>query len=392
MEWWSGTRSLTLLTVASGNFVQFGSRLLIGAVVPLLLIHFETTRATIGFALTGMWAVYALTQFPSGILADRFSERVIMLVALCATCSGTIVVALSPTIAHFSFALIFLGVGSGLFFPPAATLVTRLYENQGQALSSLTASGALAGMVFPVVGGIVGVWSGWRTAVILGAMVIIVVIVATILIVPRLTPIHSGRRLQILLNGKRHWSLLRRPNIVFSVFLGTITAYSFQAVSSFFPTFLIEYHGIGTAFAALAFGLVFGLSTIAQPIAGRLSDQVSRDAAICTSIGLALIGLVILLLVSTPIGLLVGVVALGMGISWSGPVQARIFDNLSTDERGYGYGLSRTVYMLLGSTSSMIVGNLVDYSGWIAGIGSLVLVLFSGVLLIGINKIYINGL
>jgi len=392
MEEDAGTSSTILVTVAGGNFVQLGSRFLIGAVVPLLLVHFETTRATIGLALTGMWAVYALTQFPSGMLADRYSERVVVLVALVATCCGVIFVALSPTIALFSIAALILGVGSGLFFAPAATLVTRLYAKRGQALSALTASGALAGLVFPAVGGVVGARNGWRIAVSLSAVATSVVIVATVLSVPSMTPTNSDRDLRSLLDFHRHWSFITRPDVAYSLALGSIGAFTFQGISSFFPTFLIEFRGLGTEFAGVAFGLMFGISAVAQPIAGRLSDRFTRNTAIGASMGLTLVGFLVLLVVSTPIGLAVGLGLLGIGISWPGPVQARFFDIMSQTERGYGYGLVRTVYMLIGATSSVIVGVLVDLRGWVTGIESLVVVLTVGLVLIGFNWVQDRGL
>lgn len=77
----AGSKTTTLVAVAGGNFVQLGSRFLVGAVVPLLLVQFETTRTAIGLALTGMWAIYALTQFPSGVLAERYGERLVVTVS-----------------------------------------------------------------------------------------------------------------------------------------------------------------------------------------------------------------------------------------------------------------------------------------------------------------------
>jgi hypothetical protein len=50
------SRRRTLYIIASGNFVQFGTRLLIGALVPFILFDFNTTKSEVGVALTGMWA------------------------------------------------------------------------------------------------------------------------------------------------------------------------------------------------------------------------------------------------------------------------------------------------------------------------------------------------
>ena len=77
-----GRRRLALAAVSAGNFSQLGARILLGAVVPFVLVEFGTTEATVGVALTGMWAAYALLQFPSGVLADRLGERPVVLAGI----------------------------------------------------------------------------------------------------------------------------------------------------------------------------------------------------------------------------------------------------------------------------------------------------------------------
>jgi len=76
-----------------------------------------------------MWAVYALFQFPGGVLADRYGERRLVVLALTATNAGIIMVALASSLLQFFvFALLF-EAGAGLFFAPASALITRLYIN-----------------------------------------------------------------------------------------------------------------------------------------------------------------------------------------------------------------------------------------------------------------------
>jgi MFS family permease len=95
---------------------------------------------------------------------------------------------------------------------------------------------------------------------------------------------------------------------------------------------------------------------------------------------------VTLLAVRTTTGLVVGVGLLGAGIAWPAPVQARFFDQLDDGERGYGFGLIRSAYMLLGSTGSVVVGVLADAGGWVPGFGVLGLALVGSLALLGANR------
>jgi MFS family permease len=388
----TGSRRSTLAVVAAGNFVQLGSRLLVGAVVPLVLVYFETSRSVVGAALTGMWALYALSQFPSGVLADRYGERRLLVAALAATCCGVVLVALSPSVVLFTLFVLALGSGAGLFFPPASSLVSRLYANRGGALGVLTASGAVGGVLFPLVGGVVGVRLGWRAAVAVGAVATAAAGLATLVVVPPVSPPNPGRSLGTLADVHRHRRLLCRPGVAYSLTVGSLVGFTLQAITSFFPTFLVEFRGLGTDVAGLAFGVVFGLSSVAQPVAGRLSDRYSRDAAIGVSVAVALVGVVVLLAVRTTPGLVAGVGLLGAGIAWPGPVQARFLDQLGDAERGYGFGLIRSAYMLLGSAGSVVVGVLADAGGWVPGFGVLGVALAASLVVLGANRALDLGL
>ncbi|PSQ18118.1 MFS transporter, partial [Halobacteriales archaeon QS_8_69_73] len=74
---------LTLCTLAFTATMV--ARLAISPVVPDVTAAFSVSRSAVGLALTGMWAAYALAQFPSGVLADRVGERRIILAAVGTT-------------------------------------------------------------------------------------------------------------------------------------------------------------------------------------------------------------------------------------------------------------------------------------------------------------------
>jgi len=379
-------RRRVLAVVAAGNFAQLGVRFVIGPIVPLVIVEFDATNAGIGTALTAMWAVYALAQFPSGVLADRFGERRLLLTGLAGTVVGAAAVAVAPSLVLFGAALVVLGTGSGLFFSPGSSLLSRVYDDHGGALSALTAGGAVAGVIFPASAGLIGVRYGWRVAVAAAALVALPVVLATLLFVPKTPPAAPSRGLSELLNVGRILSVLRRPSLAYTAGIAVLTGFTFQAISSFLPTFMVQYRGVGTETAGLLFALVFGISALAQPVGGRLSDAVSRDFAIGLSAALTATAFVVLLAVEGRVGLYAGTALLGAGISWPGAVQARVMDQLSDAERGFGFGLIRTVYMLLAASGSIVVGWLADTGGWVPAYGVVILLLVGCLLALGTNR------
>jgi predicted MFS family arabinose efflux permease len=388
----SETRQSTLYVLAGGNFAQFGTRVLIGALVPFILLDFDTTKASIGLALSGMWAVYALLQFPSGVLADQYGERQLLLVGLAGSAVGVVLVALSPSLVVFALFLLVLGAGTGLFYPPASVLVTRLYDEHGSPISILAAFGTLAGLVYPSVGGVAAEYVGWRPVLALTALFTVGVLVTTASLVPRVRPTNEGSRLRDSIDVGQYRELLTRPSLLYTTVLAVSFIFTFQGLSSFYPTFLVEYHDVDPGIAGAMLGGLLGVSSIAQPIAGRLSDRFSRDGALAVSAVLVVTSLTVLLGVRSVTGAVVGSFVLGTGLSFPGPLQARFMDLLDDSERGYGFGLVRTVYMFCGASGSVVVGTLADVSGWAPAYGVVAACLGGCLVLLGVNRLGSLGL
>lgn len=379
-------RRTVLGVVTAGNFAQLGVRFVLGPVVPLILLELDATRASVGVALTAMWAVYALLQFPSGVLADRFGERRLLLTGLAGTVVGAGLVAVAPSLVLFGAAVVVLGGGAGLYFAPASALLSRIHDSHGGALSAMTAGGALAGVVFPAGAGLIGVRYGWRTAVALAALVALPVMLATVLWVPKTPPVSPDGGLGEVFNVRRAARLLARPSVAYTTVVAVLFGFTFQAVSSFLPTFLVQYRGVDAGLAGVGFAAVFGLSSLAQPMAGRLSDALSRDTALAVSAVLAGSGIAVLLGVSGTVGLVAGIALLGVGVSWPGTIQARFMDQLDDEERGFGFGLVRTVYMFLAAAGSVVVGSVADAGGWVTAYGVVIVLLGCCLLALGTNR------
>lgn len=385
-------RRADLATIAGGNFVQFGIRALLGPLVPLLLVAFSTSKGEIGAILAGTWAVYALFQFPSGVLADRYGERMLLLAGLGGAVVGAFLIASAPSLLVFAVVALLLGSGAGLYFSPASALVSRLYDEHGAPLGILTASGAVALVVYPAAGGLLAVRYGWRVPVALAAFTGVVVFVAAVGLLPSLPAANPERRLSAALDPGRVRRLLGRRSVAFTVAVGVMVGFTFQALISFFPTFLVEHHGLDTGTAGLAFGGLFGLSSLAQPVAGTISDRYSRDTAIATSVTVTAVGLAVLLTASGLLVLVVGTALLGVGVSWPGVLQARFMDQFSDAERGYGFGLVRSVYMFLSASGSAVVGVLADVSGWPLAYGVVVVLLCCCLVMLAANAAFDLGL
>lgn len=378
----------TVLAMGIGaNFAQFGSRVVISPVVPQIIDTFAVSKGAIGLVLTGMWAVYALLQFPSGLLADRYGERRIILAALTFTGIGSLLVALSPSYLLFGVFALLLGAGAGLYTPVGSALLSKLFDDVGQALGAHAMGGPAAALVIPITAALISTRYGWNAALLLGAVVAFPVLGVWAWQLRPTPPSRPDRPLLAGFTPAAVGDLLLRREIAFTVALATLIMFAFQSFLSFLPTFLIEYHGFSTARASAIFGIGAALSIVAMPLLGRLSDVVTRDAALFLAMLSAATGFVVFLgtgagLAATAAGLL----AFGVGFAWAGPLQGRFTDHLTEAERATGFGLVRSVYVFLGSAGSVVTGWLADVSGWPAAFG-----LAAGLLLVAAGAIAVNS-
>ncbi|WP_137291017.1 MFS transporter [Natronorubrum halophilum] len=362
MRWRYRETVLALCTLAF--FATMAGRLVISPVVPLIIEEFAVSNSVIGIALTGLWMAYFAAQFPSGILADRFGERPIILVAIGGTAIASAFLALAPLFSLFVIGTIALGGVAGLHYSVATTLLTRTYDEIGTAIGVHNSGGPAAGLLAPPVAAWIGVRYGWRPAVAIGAAMAIPVFVLFAWRVRPTEPRRPDQRMAERFELEPILELLSRPQIAFPICLAVAGAFVWQATASFLPTFLVEHRGQSTELAGTVFAGYFVVQAVTQVGVGAASDRYGRDLATAGCMVLAATGFGLLVAAPGTISLLAAVVLVGTGLGWGAALLPRFMDVLSESERGAGFGLIRTVYGFIGALGSVVTGLLADLFGW----------------------------
>ncbi len=388
-----GSRRAALASAVVANFGQFGARVAISPFVLAIAATFTTSKGVIGLVLTVMWAAYALWQFPSGVLADRYGERRVILVALTLSVVGSVLVALAPSLPIFALAALVLGSGAGMYFAAGTALLDRRYTNTGMAFGLHGSGGPLAGLIIPIVAAWVGTQAGWRAGVLVGGVGALLALLIALVALDVAPPNSPDARIRDRLRPTTIIELLSRPTVAFSTFLGVTGMYAFQSFVSFFPTFLQEYHELSRGTASFATGIAFLLVACGLPTVGRAADRFDMDASLVFPYSVAALGFGVLLVVPTSAPeLWVGVVLVGVGLTWGGAVQARLMRGFAEHERGTGFGLGRSVYTLLGSVGNVVTGALAGMAGWPAAYGVIIGLCSLSAVLIVTNRVLDLGL
>ena len=389
MDQRSGRELLGVATAAF--FVTMVARLTPSPLVPDIMDAFVVTKSEVGIALTGMWAAYALFQFPGGVLADRYGERRVVLLAMGATGVASTVLAAAPTFPLFAAFAVTLGAAAGLYFTAGTAFLTAQFEDTGRALGIHEIGASSAGLVAPVASAYAATRFGWRAGPLIPATVAAVVLVLFAWRAPRTPPSTPGQSLTDQLDVRRLLALLGRPSVLFTTVLAMVAFFTWQAFASFFPTYLVEYADLSTARASLVFGAVFALTIVGAPALGWASDATGRDATFGASLLAGIAGYVLFLFAEGTVAVVCGTLLVGVGLSWPGVLNSRFMDVLAEDERGTGFGLVRTVVLLVSSLGSGVTGTIADRAGWlpayglVAGLMGLLVVLLVGNRLLGVD-------
>ncbi|GAB6877901.1 MFS transporter [Halorubrum gandharaense] len=357
-------RHTVLVLCMLAFFVTYFARMAISPVVPLIVEDFQVSNTAIGVALSGMWLAYGVSQFPSGILADRFGERPIILIAVGGTTVASVLLAFAPAYPAFVGVAVLLGLVAGLHYAVATTLLSRTFDDLGTAVGLHSVGGPLAGLIAPVAAAWVGVTYGWRPAVATSALVGVPIFLLFVWRVRPTPPRRPDQPMRDRLALAPLVELLSRPEILLPLFVATVGTYVVQGLMSFLPTFLVEFHGVSTAVAGGVFSAFFVMRAVAQVVIGRLSDGLGRDAAIGAAMAAGAAGVAALVLVPGWAGIVLGVLLGGFGSSFFSAIDPRFMDVLGDAERGAGFGLVRTVYTVVGATGSLGVGLAADLAGW----------------------------
>ena len=364
---------LVLCTLAF--FATMVGRLAISPVVPAIADTFGNSTGAIGLALTGMWAAYALMQFPSGILADRFGERRVILAAVALTGLSSLALAAAPSMLAFGVLAVVLGAGAGLHYTVATTLLTRLFANTGRAIGAHVTGGPLSGLLAPIAAAAIGSRYGWRPALLLGAAAAIPVGLLFVRAVRPTTPRRPDQPMRERFEPGPIAALLSRPQIAYTTVLAVTTAFVWQATASFLPALLATHHGLSIGTAGALFSAYFVIQGTLVPAVGWVSDRFGRDPALVATLGTGIVAYGLLAIGGSFPSIVAGVVLAGVAMSWSAPLQDRFIVALSEEERNVGFGLVRTVYMLLGALGSVVTGALADVAGWGVAYGNLTAIL-----------------
>ncbi len=402
---------IALLGVASGSILIPLNSTMLAVALPGIMIEFGVGAGTVSWLVTLYLATVALVLPSSGILGDRFGHRRVFLFGVVAFALTSLVAALAWSFPVLVAARVLQAASGASVSANALSLVRALSpaDRRGGSFGLFDMLISTSAALGPFVGGILVTGFGWRAlfgVAIPLALLAILLVSAVVPPVPRSTEARpldltglvllsasmlvlvgaiSGLRGQ---NGWRWWGAVAFPALVawfirherrvrapavdlslfrLRPFASAVTAVLgatviLHASMILIPILTQTLMGASPTASGTALLALSGLSALTAPLGGRLSDRMGRRApavtgSLCMAAGLGGLWLVAGKVSVVQVGLLLGLIGVGFGLS--GPArQTAAIESVPSASTGMAAGAYLTSRYMGGVLGASLAGAL----------------------------------
>lgn len=369
----TGYSGRLFLTISSGwLFIQLGRQVL-PPLLPRVIDTLQITSTQAGFALTLMWGLYSLCQYPSGRLSDDLSRKTLLVSGSALLGFGFCIVWSTASYSMFLTGVAVVGLGSGLYPTAALALISELFvTRRGQAFGVHTAAGDLGNAAAAGLAAGAVAFGTWQAAF-LPMSVLFVGLLVGLHLWSREPYVFERVDLELRSTGRRLFATGRLRWLLVAYIL---FAFTWQSFTGFLPTFLQVEKGLSVGLASTGFAVFFLVGMAVKPIAGLLGDRFGRTTVAVSGLLVGLSGLTSVLLARRTVVVFLGIGIFAVGLMSFPPVmQAFLMDIFPDRSMGGDMGGIRTIYIGLGSAGPTYVGFVAGVQSYTTAFAGLILCL-----------------
>lgn len=273
---------IVCFTAALFFFYEFIQMHMFNAISVALIQTFHLNAAQLGNLSATYLYADVIFLLPAGILLDRFSTRLIILIAVSICIAGTLLFALAQHVWVAAVAHFLAGIGNGFCFLSCIRLASRWFPPQRMALvTGLIVTFAMAGGIVaqtPLT--ILSAAVGWRAALLFNGCLGLLIWIAIWLFVQDCPPQYQATQQQYKLQLKQlgFWQSLWRAiankqNWYCGIYTSLLNLPIMLLCALWGNLYLTQVHHISALQASYAITLIFIGTIIGCPLIGWLSDQ-----------------------------------------------------------------------------------------------------------------------
>jgi MFS family permease len=322
--------------------------------IPLYLITFGASSTVIGAVMAVFTLTATVMRVPIGLLIDRVGRKPFLLYGVILFSAGNLGYIWAPSILLIIPCRILHGLGWSGCTTAVTTIAADIVPQarRGEMMGYAGIASSLAGAVGPVLGFALfhryeypGVFFG------AGLFLVLSFLAGVPLAEParvKSMPRESGRWLDtIAVKETLH------PAIAVA-----FLSFGHGGILTFLPIHALQ---LGMTNPGIWFGVYAACILLSRPVAGPLSDRISRRAVILPGLSLNIAGIIILAMASSPVWLMAAAIVGGFGTGAAQPALMTLaVDQSAAERRGQSLAQFQLFYDLGIGIGSLTLGALLD--------------------------------
>lgn len=323
-------------------------------ILPLYLVGFGASSTVIGAVMAVFTITATVMRIPIGLLIDRIGRKPFLIAGVALFAIGNFGYMWAPTVLLMIPFRMLHGIGWSGCTTAIATLAADIapQKRRGELIGYAAMASSLGGAIGPVAGFALlerfeyaGVFFG------AAALLALSLLLAFFLREPKHGPRESSRSLK--------WTeVLVIPETMLPAIAVAFLSFGHGGILTFLPIHALE---LGLENPGLWFGLYALCLLLSRPVAGPLSDRISRRAVIVPGLILNVMGIGILTLASSPAWLMAAAIVAGFGTGAAQPALMTVaVDQTSPQRRGQSMAQYQCFYDLGIGLGSLTLGAFLD--------------------------------
>lgn len=358
---------LTSLIWFMAKFLRYAFPPLFGTFQEL----YGVSNATVGAAFSALMVAYALMQFPSGALADRYGPVPVITAGAVLAGIGALTLLVAEPFPVLVVGMLLVGLGTGAHKTVAVGLLTVVHPARtGRALGVLDTIAAFGGAGASAA--VVYFLPNWRGLFLAGGVAVLTLAGLFALRTPRRLPDNDvdrneGDRTPLATYARS----MTNPRVALFVAVTVAVSFGYNGAVAFLPSYLVEAAGLSQATAAAIYSGLF-LVSLVQLGTGELADRAGRLPVLLATVAAAAVGVALLQVVSGELAVGAAVVVFALGGHGYRPARsAFLMSILPKEAAGGGLGVVRTVLMTSAAVAPAVTGYLIDARSFEFAFGAL---------------------
>jgi MFS family permease len=322
--------------------------------LPLYLITFGASSTVIGALMAVFTIVACMMRVPIGLSIDRVGRKPFLLYGVVLFSIGNFGYLWAPSILLMIPCRILHGIGWSGCTTAVATIAADIapHARRGELLGYAGLASSLASALGPVLGFALFYRLDY-SGVFLGAGLLLVL--SFLVSIPVVEP---KREMAARHESSRWLDTIAVKESIHPAIAVAFLSFGHGGILTFLPIHALQ---LGVSNPGIWFGVYAACILLSRPVAGPLSDRISRRAVVLPGMILNAVGILILAMASSPAWLMAAAIVAGFGTGAAQPALMTLaVDQSAAERRGQSMAQFQLFYDLGIGIGSLTLGALLD--------------------------------